>query len=433
MTARVVHLVLDTNVFMHFAWVDVDWCGLAGAEEVVLVVPMVVTRELDRNRKEHRLPGMKERIRKLLANLAERRKSRPIMIRPHVELRYRLQEPTNWADHEVLDSEIDDDRVIATALEVRASGVEVALVTDDQGPALKAEHYGLRVFVPPQEHKLPDVTDEGAQELKKAKAELAAMKNARPRVVCSFERGEREVVLDADDLDEASPDIAEMVRKEALRVPEQHFHGPTHREIVDIEIARLRGERKRMKGPTLSEVIELNERRDRYLVLFGEHIKELAEWAIVARRFHVFTIVVANEGQVAADDMDVLLSTRGIAFRERAYIPDRPTAPGAPGPDRYEAAFIAASLYEVDPRSGPHLPVPTSSVREDGTWHGHIPRLKQGLQHEFEVVIERPSREWDTPAEIAFKIVAANGFGDATGKLLIKFARGREQPASGGT
>jgi len=344
-----------------------------------------------------------------------------------------VQPLKSWGNHDALDRSVPDDHVLATALDILAGGHDVALVSDDTVPAMKAGTLGLQVVEPPEEHRLSPTADESEQKLRKANAELQAMKNARPKVTCAFEGGGREVELNADDFDEASPDIAEMVRKEGLRVKEKEFQGPSHSEVMDTEVARALAQVKRFTGSTLADVGQFNQDRARYLERYAEHLQELAEWALVARQFHLFTVVLANEGQVAADDVDVLLSTKGCVFRDPADFPDRPKAPRPPGPDRYEPAFIAASLYDGHRVSAQAPAVPTSKVRQDGVWHGHIPPLKQGLAHEFEVLIERPARAWVTPAEIGFNIVCANGFGDTKGNLRVKFRRGPPPPASGET
>lgn len=441
MTAKVVHLVLDTNVFMHFAWADVDWCGLAGADEVVLVVPAVVIGELDRHRKEHRSSAMRDRTRAVISRLRTLRTSTgPAMIRDHVELRPWLDSPRCWGNHDALDRSIADDHVLATALDIRGAGSDVALVSDDTIPAMKASTLRLRVVEPPDQHRLPPAADQAEQELRKAKAELAAMKSARPRVVCSLDGGAREVEIYANELAEASADVGEMVRSEARRVPERVYQAPpeppplpttgTPGELAAARAARSIAEILRATEPRPADVARFNQDRRRYLEDYVEHIRALAEWASVAGQFHAVRIVLTNEGQVAADDVDVFLTTRGCAFREPSELPERPEPPTPP--DRWaEPVSVAFTEYVPDHSLRQSAPVPTSSVREDGTWHGHIPRLKQGLTHEFYVVVERPTPEWVTPVEIGMNIVVGNGVGDSRGKLLVRFLRG--QPASGET
>lgn len=181
---------VDTNYFMHFQPPEqIDWCSLLDAKEVLLVVAPVVVRELNEHKDGHKRPHLRERaverIKKLLPWVAG---GKITDIRPHVRITALTAEPAiDFAAHNLV-KDIQDDWLIASVIVYRqgTESTDVIIVSDDAGLVLKAPGHGIDVVAPPEDARLPAQVDENEQELRKAKRELEAMKNAQPKLSFGF-------------------------------------------------------------------------------------------------------------------------------------------------------------------------------------------------------------------------------------------------------
>jgi hypothetical protein len=152
----------DTNVFMEHKqpFDEVDWASLlkVGAERVLLIVPLIIVDELDRNKRSDerwRAAYSTSKLSYLLGDVAPvDGGSVPIHQDsfPHGEVRLRvLFEPSR---HERMPN--SDDEIVDQAVTVGLySGRTPLLVTFDAGMALRARRASLRVRHLGEEHRRP--------------------------------------------------------------------------------------------------------------------------------------------------------------------------------------------------------------------------------------------------------------------------------------
>lgn len=158
------NLILDSNVFLHAKFfTDVPWNELAG-EDVCIVVPRMVLRELDQLKYGSKPEATKQRGAKVARRLFELVKeakaaaSESAVLRTGVRLRVETKDPDlSQGD---FDRDAQDDHILATCL-----GLRGVLCSRDVGFMLKAEAYDVRYIELPDAWVEPSVPDPLLKEL----------------------------------------------------------------------------------------------------------------------------------------------------------------------------------------------------------------------------------------------------------------------------
>jgi|GEM_PF-6350665 len=157
----------DTNLFLQYQlFTEVDWCSQLEFHRVVLVVPTVAIRELDRSKTSDR-ERLRKRARQVLPRFWEITKAapsrRPASVRTGVELLLQAREPAAFSDG--LDPAIADDRLIAAALEFRWTfpGTRVVVLSGDTTVLIKAREWQLDARTIPTSLELQHGGPDGAQ------------------------------------------------------------------------------------------------------------------------------------------------------------------------------------------------------------------------------------------------------------------------------
>jgi len=88
-------IFIDTNDYLHYMFfTDINWPALIGATEIKIVVPPVITRELDKHKYSHREESVRKRAQKVTKRFAELLRSRG-EVRPHTTIHFEAQEAHN--------------------------------------------------------------------------------------------------------------------------------------------------------------------------------------------------------------------------------------------------------------------------------------------------------------------------------------------------
>ena len=164
-----VALFPDTNVALHFLpFEQIDWCALAQAEDVTLVLSSAFLRELD-DKKNSGPRHIKPRAKRFSSWLDSLQGSTP-SVRDRVTLEIRVEEPElslDFAQHGLLPT-VNDDRHIASMRIYRDAYPDIPCkcITADHLMMLKARAHGFEVLRPPEDARQRDEPDERDQELR---------------------------------------------------------------------------------------------------------------------------------------------------------------------------------------------------------------------------------------------------------------------------
>jgi hypothetical protein len=192
------YIFTDTNLFEQFQPITgIDWLALASCDSATLLVPSVTLRELN----EHKDGATRGRLkRRAAAALIDLKKysdqGTPAKIRDGVDLDFRVSEPLiDFAQHH-LDERLNDDRLIASAIEFateRMITAECVLVaTGDFGLELKVKSQSLLRSLPlPEALRLPDEVDAEEKQIRDLREELGNYQTSLPNLDLAFEDASR--------------------------------------------------------------------------------------------------------------------------------------------------------------------------------------------------------------------------------------------------
>jgi hypothetical protein len=426
----------DTNVFIHYEFFrSVDWAAELGARPVTLVLPPVVLEELDK-RKWAGTRREKERAKAVLRALQELGLSTtPVEIRPGVSVMALDDEPDDafMAQHR-LQPRAADDRLLASAIAFKSSrpDARVLVLTGDTGLSIKAPTRQLEVKSPGDHLELPGETDETEKALEAARRELAAAKNAAPKVRVIFEGGDPlklETRL-AGPLDPAT-------RQQLLaNWREQH---PRAQSMPDSFVmpdgARFDMSILKSVPGYLSQ--EDSEARNADIEEYFERYRDyLDAWPSLVnsyRRCVEIRLVLQNDGNAPADDVHLELWTEANGvWREEP--PEIARPPEMPRPrNMLDVGLLEPRLPHFDVGNLRHrdAPIDGPTIAEDDP--GEVQYAVRRVKHHVPCALPEVYFQFASDAEVAsfaigYRLVAANIREPREGTLNIKITLGEPAP-----
>jgi hypothetical protein len=177
-------VVPDTNIFLHYDIMSIDWCKELSADEVEIIVCTTVLSELDKEKNDGN-ETIADRARRNLSLIASNKGKE---IRKDVRISLMLNEPKiDWSSFD-LDSTLNDDRILAFILE---RGKQDILVTLDYTPRLKGEALGITVANELSCERLPNPKSEERKEMEKMQKEIMLLKNRVPQLWLDLDTSDR--------------------------------------------------------------------------------------------------------------------------------------------------------------------------------------------------------------------------------------------------
>jgi hypothetical protein len=427
------YIFTDTNLFEQFQPItDIDWLSLAGCDCATLLVPSVTIRELN----EHKDGATRGRLkRRAAAALVQLRKyadqSAPVKIRDGVFLEFRENEPLIEFGSYHLDPQLNDDRLLASALALaleKGLGRDSVLVTTgDFGLELKAKSQQLIApLALPETYRLSPELDEEEKQIRELKCRLQRLEKAAPDLTLSFEGGSRFTKISISSLQsDQEREPKEVLQRERSRRPFLQHTTPS--PIMGWKFSSSQPE----------DIDKYNESLDTYF-------KKLEEWLVMER--------ASKEWQLLTGELQFQLSNRGgapgagihidvhfpdgfivLGRTDLPKIPEKPRAP-VPPDQRLLETFdtLRASLHALDFKT-PDLRVARpvnarlSSIKKTNSYRVRfeMQQLKHTLTESLpSVCIHFPSIEEVAGFGVEYEIVASNYPEPFKGNLDIEVVKG---------
>lgn len=330
---------LDTNVFLHYTFFDeIDWRAVVKAEEVIIIIPPITVREIDKAKVLNPSKRTRRRAGKVIAKLSSLLESAsPASLRYCKEVRFEDREPTiDFAEHQ-LDRKVQDDDLVAQIIMHRDENPEseVVLVTSDSGLLLrgKANRLGIGVVPMPDSMKLPEEPDSQEKRIKELEQQLRELNQRIPILSLAFENGKQRTRFSLGPPDELTPsELEDEVQQMKQDFPKLEYQSKQDLEWllpVDSTIRKLVGD---MLDSLISDddVDTYNRRLDEYYQAYAKYLPENAQHTEIMRRVLKLAVSITNEGTVPAKDIDVFLHFPD-GF-ELMNVDDLPKAPSPPQP-----------------------------------------------------------------------------------------------------
>ena len=195
------NIFLDTNIYLHYEFFDqINWLKIIDAESIMIVVPPVIIRELNKQKDYHSKTQIKNRAGDVLRRLYELFDSISISrIRNNVDIRLEDRDPLIDFNAQHLNFEIQDDQLIASMIMQRMEEPEseIILVTSDEGLVLlaKARKRGIKTIKMPAKLRIVEQPDPSQKRMEQLEQELRELKSVMPSLSLTFSDGDQHVTF----------------------------------------------------------------------------------------------------------------------------------------------------------------------------------------------------------------------------------------------
>ena len=352
--------VLDTNIYLHYKlFTEGDWKTLLGSEDLTLVVPPTVIKELDEKKYTAPNTRLKRKAQEIISKFKEISEGKSVPNGIQIVFPDSSIEDVDWGGIGLNSSNADDRIIAATlALKEKSAGDAVLIVTADFGLELKAKNHNIKCVSPPEDWKI-ETKDSRDKEIAELQVKLQKYQNALPDVQLLLSTGDnsvpvlkisKDVLLEGILTDE---DIEAKLEQEHKEVKPIGTVNTINQGFISKEQIRMYNE----------EVREYIKKYRKYL----NDVKEIQESCLTIE----LSPVLINGGNSPAEDIDIffeypndwLNSPNDIELLEEAYLLEIPEKPARPNPPKSDIASVASSIASVAssfqfPSSSGLMPVP---------------------------------------------------------------------------
>ncbi|MFC1714630.1 PIN domain-containing protein [Candidatus Poribacteria bacterium] len=333
MSKPICYFAPDTNIFLHFqSFEEINWKKELDADQAVLVICPIVSRELDRRKFADRDPKIRDRAKKAVSSLMKIRKSGG-NVREGVTLKFIGKDPVVDWDAEGLNREVQDDWMIATIMQERENISPLILVTSDIGVQIKAESKEIECHELPDNLLLKPSKSPEEVELEKLRKKVALLENRLPDLKLQF-RFEDEYTnylrfhleeptipaVDDEKLSILKDNLLERVPPP--KPPRTKNTTPWVLAGMDLLDSQPEDEIERYK----KDIDNYIERLQKYYPERGKYLEEMS-------RTVQLQFFLRNIGSAPAEDIDIFLYFPD-GFEVREKLPAKPAEPSTPVPPR---------------------------------------------------------------------------------------------------
>jgi rRNA-processing protein FCF1 len=436
---------LDTQIYLHYQPFDqVNWLDVLKVSEVIIVIPPIVVRELNKHKELHPRPRVKKRAGQVLKRLFSLFESAPrTHLCDNVEVWFEDRDPTIDFAAFQLSRDIQDDNLIASIIMFRNENpeTEVVLVTSDVGLTLmaKANRLGIPTIRLPDRHKLPEEPDPEQARIKELEKELRELKLQVPQLSLVFEGGRQHAVFTLPHPIEPTQDELESAVKRIKQLhPKMEHQSQQIRKLPEhlASMAEAFASLNASFGNTIppEDIDNYNTSLDKFYQAYGEYLKRNVRHQNLKRRAIELDIFVTNDGSAPAEDIDVFMHfPDGFRLTDTEGFPTSPRSPKPPPPPKTQMQKLHEA-FSVPPAIVPSLTSYTSdlvlpatnvsalNIKQTGSYdvNFHVQKVKHKLQEPAEplyVIFE--SFEAAQSFHIDYQILAANVANEVVGQLHV--------------
>lgn len=344
------HIFLDTMIFLHYRFIEeIDFLSLLSAEKIIIVIPRITIRELDKVKNVHNQSRIRERAKKVLHKIEKWMPSAE-PIRSGITVLYYESVPTISFEKYGLNPDWSDDFLLASIMQYKHENpnAETYLISQDSGPRLTAQHLGIPALELPQEFKLPVIADPIELENIELRKTVAKLQSAIPQLVVCFAGSDPPESHAKFMLPEPLKPIDDEIENKLKEIKEKYpKRYPTDIKGTDTypNIAAALSMLQSLLPTSPEEYDRYNSDVDEYLTLYEQYMKESWQIKEIGRRTIQFQIEVRNIGTAPADDVDFYFYfPDGFTLEKEEDFPSLPKKPKPPVEPRSQAQIFAESI-----------------------------------------------------------------------------------------
>lgn len=416
------YIFLDTMIYLHYTWFeDVDWQGVAGDQDVQIVVPHITLDELDTHKDNHKSPKIRERARKVANRLFDCITQQDGALKGALTAsEFDESASFDFTAHN-LDNSKNDHRLLAAILEFKESHPEsVVLITQDIGPRLKANRLHIDARALPKSYRLPSEEDPLVKENKQLKNKLVKIQSAAPKLSLGFaemDGNNRELtVTPSANVVDVDQQLEQIRAKYPPKGNLPHSaSGSAEDQMTQHSASGVAG----MLQVSESEYKRYNSAREKYFKQCKPYLMELRRFQLQCRI--KLNLVVLNDGGAPAEDVDVYMHfPDGFELYTENDLPVGPEAPYPPAaPLSYiqqmpcqlrfnsDGAFVQPHIQDFTiPGPPDHFSLKKTNSYEVRDEFDRIKHLQAGVIQPLVVVFD--TYESAASFQITYRISAAN-------------------------
>lgn len=333
------YIFVDTNIFIHFQRYDqISWKEIVGDDYRIVIAPIVLD-ELDK----HKINSNKKianRVKAILPKIEqEQNETRGI-----IEIIFSVPKDSTFEEYGLSKSQ-HDHALLATILEFgELNGLEnVAFVSHDTGPRMRARQLGINVIQLDNNLLLPEEESQEEKELRKLRKENAELRSNFPDVTLTFDDGKKFKKFELDPLAQTEDDYC---IKSLKPVKEKHIPFISEKTIEEtflgkgrIPFEKLMAIQKQLNPlsmlnqPTSEQKEEYNKELKKFYVAYEKIFRDKYQWNSILSNTVRLNFKVSNNGTASANDIDIFLTfpnTVKILLYENFPKYEKPKAPYKP-------------------------------------------------------------------------------------------------------
>jgi len=321
---RTAHILVDTNVALHYKMHEVDWRHLARAGKVIIVIAPVFIRELEEQKINNKSHKIRDRAKKNLKWLEKKLDSKGNnSIRDGVCLRFIDTEPKIDFERYNLDRHIADDHLIASALDYASQPdvmPPVFIATGDLGLKMKVKaREGIKILTLPDKLQLKSEPDAREVENAKLRQRVELLESRVPKLAVAFEgKKNHEEFYFARPTMENVLSLSQIKEKYPIRAVNTEKKLPEPRNTF----ARLNAQ---FKSNTY-----YNEKVTEYYQRYEKYYAHMVAYEEESSLCFSFQLVISNDGTAPASSIDLYLTLpEGVLAVDK--FPEKPKSPSPPG------------------------------------------------------------------------------------------------------
>jgi hypothetical protein len=427
MTAEI-YLVPDTNVFLHFPPItDVDWLKVCGVKSASILIAPVVLRELNKHKDAPRTQRVRDRaaaaLRELHARFVDAKTKN---IRTSVEIAFVSRDPSLDFLSYGLIRELNDDWLIATALQVKIDNAHwrVAIVSADFGLQVKAAGQ-VEVIQMPDTLRIPDELNSEQKQILELQRRLHKVEAASPELKLTFANKKSYAALEFFELHPWTPEQKlEEIKRARSKYPKVVPRARQGDVTFDFSFI------------TDTQIAQYNDRLENYfkeLALYYSKLETLAAWYATTAKVE---LLLSNTGGAPSEDIDISVHfPDGMDVLEQENIPRVPDPPEAPG--KFGDSFmqmLRVPNFDIPALSPANFPAPRFvenaqllGIKKTNSYDAefHVQRLKHQNEEELPLVYLHFSVQ-PRPFRAEYRIVAGDIPEPITGTLDFLYSQDDE-------
>lgn len=438
-------LFIDTNVLLHYRSFDeIDWLGILNVDQIEIRLPSIIIQELDKHKYSPSSKKLRDKATKVINKLYKLAESGfEINLKPNIDVHFEVSNKTpNFTDLG-LDSNSQDDRLLASILLFRAENPEqsVILVAADLGLLLKAKYYQIEAICLADEVKLPVELDQTEKRIKELEQEVLELQRRIPDLKLCFPgksnrlnyKAEKSLPSDFDANKVIERRIDELKQKYSKILEIQSDSQPVNPSTM--AISQMYGSDTPEILP--SDILSYNKKLDEFYAYYKQYLDEYIPWLDICCRTFLIEISILNSGTCLAGDIDVFMHfPNGFTLWKLSDLPNKPKEPQPPSQpvprtrkDRLNLmmpSLTAPTLSQLAPlinsqnRTQPN--VSSLDIHRSNSYDVklHVRKLKQNTLESFNpMIIIFDSFDQVSSFQIDYQIIAANVPKPVTGELHV--------------